>query len=249
LAEAPKAPPAAGRAEAGGAKYSAPAAPLNTDHEYFRRAEVSDYWLLAPYYIPQHNDYSCSLASVTMVVNTAMARKFKNTEWTAAAPPDVLKKVGSENWAEKVSEPGFNGRHGVSLKTLETVTKEALAAFGVPAESVRVISFEYRKPADPAKKAELLKMLAENEKSPDDFMIAYYDQSKAVDGEWTGFEHVSPVGAFDAKNNRVLIMDVDRKWYIPYWLPFDLFADSLTIQEDKGNPDFQTGGCILVKLK
>lgn len=31
------------------------------------------------------------------------------------------------------------------------------------------------------------------------------------------YAHISPVGACDEKIRRVLIFDVDRQWYEPYW--------------------------------
>src|SRR3712207_8995568 len=35
-------------------------------------------------------------------------------------------------------------------------------------------------------------------------------------GDWDG-PHISPIGAYDAQRHQVLILDVDRQWYVPYW--------------------------------
>jgi Phytochelatin synthase len=37
-------------------------------------------------------------------------------------------------------------------------------------------------------------------------------------GDWDG-PHISPIGAYDRDARQVLIMDVDREWYVPYWSP------------------------------
>ena len=51
-----------------GAPY---AVPLSQDHRYFQDSKnmAFDYWNLAPFYVPQINELSCSVASVTMVLN------------------------------------------------------------------------------------------------------------------------------------------------------------------------------------
>ena len=33
------------------------------------------------------------------------------------------------------------------------------------------------------------------------------------------YQHISVIGAYDKQRARVLIMDVDRAWYVPYWAP------------------------------
>ena len=41
-------------------------------------------------------------------------------------------------------------------------------------------------------------------------------------GEYVGvgdYGHIAPVGAYDAAARRVLILDPDRTWYEPYWIP------------------------------
>ena len=33
------------------------------------------------------------------------------------------------------------------------------------------------------------------------------------------YGHIAPVGAYDAERQRVLVLDPDRVWYEPYWIP------------------------------
>ena len=62
--------------------------------------------------------------------------------------------------------------------------------------------------ADPAALDGLRKALAENEASRDNVMLVYFNQG-VVTGDWDG-PHISPIGAYDAEKDRVLVMDVDR---------------------------------------
>jgi hypothetical protein len=59
------------------------------------------------------------------------------------------------------------------------------------------------------------RLLIENEASDRDIVLVYFNQG-VLTGDWDG-PHISPVGAYDADRGSVLIMDVDREWYIPYW--------------------------------
>ena len=90
-------------------------------------------------------------------------------------------------------------------------SKHAIAALAIEA------SVEARQPArDSTATLEAFRaLLAENEQSAEDVVLVYYNQG-VVTGDWDG-PHVSPIGAYDASRDRVLIMDVDREWYVPYW--------------------------------
>ena len=71
--------------------------------------------------------------------------------------------------------------------------------------------------ADRAALAALRQALAANEASGRNVMVVFFNQG-VLTGDWDG-PHASPIGAYDAKRDRVLIMDVDREWYVPYWVP------------------------------
>jgi hypothetical protein len=65
--------------------------------------------------------------------------------------------------------------------------------------------------------------LVENEQTADDFMLAVFWQATYTDDPEGESGHVAPVAAFDADKDRVLILDPDRQWYEPYWVPLDTF--------------------------
>jgi hypothetical protein len=57
--------------------------------------------------------------------------------------------------------------------------------------------------------------LAASAASDLDLVLACFNQG-VLTGDRDG-PRISPIGACDALTGRVLIMDVDREWYIPYW--------------------------------
>jgi hypothetical protein len=67
--------------------------------------------------------------------------------------------------------------------------------------------------------------LSENEESDDDVVLVYFNQG-VITGDWDG-PHLSPIGAYDADARRVLILDVDRQFYIPYWTSDEILLEAL----------------------
>ena len=61
----------------------------------------------------------------------------------------------------------------------------------------------------------LRQALAANVASDQGVVLVYFDQG-VLTGDWDG-PHISPIAAYDQENGQVLIMDVDREWYVPYW--------------------------------
>jgi hypothetical protein len=50
-------------------------------------------------------------------------------------------------------------------------------------------------------------------------MLVNFLQSVATGDPQGAIGHIAPVGAYDAKTQRVLLLDPDRQWYEPYWVP------------------------------
>ena len=93
-----------------------------------------------------------------------------------------------------------------------SVVKESLAAFRLQDHVVEII-----RPTDNAPEtfARLRQALAANEASDQDIVLVYFNQG-VLTGDWDG-PHISPIAAYDQEARQVLIMDVDREWYVPYW--------------------------------
>jgi len=66
--------------------------------------------------------------------------------------------------------------------------------------------------------AELRKILRNNEKCAADFLLAHFVQDDLTGAGGGPYAHISPIGAYDEARQRVLILDVDRVWYSPYWV-------------------------------
>jgi Phytochelatin synthase len=189
-------------------KYGPLAVPLSRSHEYFRRAGASDFWSLAPYYVPQQDDRSCSLASLSMLVNAARRGQSLDSEQPLVTQPLLLQRVRSEVWARGLAPGG----EGVTLDQLAVLAEQSLHAFGfrARAEVTHVVDRSAHA------LAQLRVRLAQNEAGGDDWLLINFDP-----GPYTGvggYGHIAPVGAYDAALGRVLILDPDRTWYEPYWV-------------------------------
>lgn len=60
-------------------------------------------------------------------------------------------------------------------------------------------------------------VLRQNETSASDDLLLDFDVRAYVGVGDDG--HIAPVGAYDAESRRVLVLDPDRQWYEPYWIP------------------------------
>lgn len=212
--------------------------PVFHEHDYLLLSEGSDYWPLAEFYRPQTTNCACSAASTAMALNVLAARAFDAAE--PFTEQSLIGAVDDADWAARTAENGG----GVTFDELQAFLRMSLDTIALPA-TIRAIAPDTSEgPALEALRAALL----QNEASPDSVMLAYYNQT-VVTGDPDGALHVSPVGAFDAEADRVLLMDVDRQCHLPYWTPTETFLSSL-VTPDPTDPDLagETGGCVLITL-
>jgi len=188
------------------------AVPLSQDHGYLSDPAhpAPDYWRLSSFYVPQANEYSCSVAAVAMALNALLN--------TGRPRGDLDKNITQAELLEKIKgDPaGAAGRHGVTLAQLESFLKAGLRAYGAAGFVVE----KHEAAEDTDQELQIMRAdLAKNEKSPDDLMLVHFVQDDLTRAKGGPYPHVSPVGAYDAARRRVLIFDVDREWYEPYWVP------------------------------
>jgi hypothetical protein len=188
-------------------KLGPDAVALTKATEYLRTKPAPDYWKLAQFYQPQETSSACSVASVAMAVNFVRGVP-PGAEDPLVTQHGLLDAVADPAWAAK----GAEGGDGVLFEELVDAVRKGLAAYGVEGAGVEL--FE-PKDASPETRARLRAVLEANEASDRDVLLAYFNQG-VLTGDWDG-PHISPIGAFDAANGRVLVMDVDREWYVPYW--------------------------------
>ena len=216
------------------------ATPVERSHDYFRNHEAPDYWALSPYYLSQMTNSACSLATVATAINALRGLPAFASE-SLVTQASLLEKVGIPDWARKTAEHG----EGVTWADFNTYLAISLKAFGLETD------IETFKPADatPGTLAQLRHLLADNERSDTDIALVYYNQG-VVTGDYDG-PHVSPIGAYDAEGHRVLIMDVDRQWYGPYWTSEEKLLEAMLRPTP---PNFgilagETGGIVRVTIR
>lgn len=193
------------------------AVPLTLDNAYFRNPgnPAYDFWALASFYVPQRNGSSCSSAAAAMALNALLkARRERTDSDENITEAGLVEKVSGVKWRELAGTEGFEGRHGLTLDQLAAGLKEALGAYG--AEGVTVSSVAVSSPTAAALD-KFRRTLAGNERSPDDIMLLHFAQDALTAASGGPYPHISPVGAYDERTRRVLIFDVDRQWYEPYW--------------------------------
>jgi hypothetical protein len=229
--------PLAAQAEEALPKLGPDAVAITEDAGYLRAAPAPDFWAFAPFVKPQFTTSACSVAAVTAVVNglSGLPALAEDTVMTQAA---LLELVGRDDWAALSAEGG----DGVTFAQLEEFTAAALAARGMAHE---VASYQPAA-ADAASLARVRALLAWNEATADNAILVYFNQG-VVTGDWDG-PHVAPVGAYDAGTDRVLILEVDQEWYIPYWTPVPVLLDAMVkpTSAEHGPLEGETGGFVMI---
>jgi hypothetical protein len=219
-------------------KFGPEAVPIFQSTAYLREALAPDYWTLAPFYIPQRTTSDCSPAAIAMVVN-ALRGLPANADQELVTEHSLMAAVADQDWMVKTTEDGS----GVTFEETTRYFKKSLDAFDLTGATIIAVQ---PAAADSAALDGFRRTLAENEDSSDNVMLVYFNQG-VVTGDWDG-PHISAIGAYDAKSDRVLIMDVDRNWYVPYWTSTKTLLASLVkpIAEEHVGLAGGTGGYLLV---
>ena len=220
------------------AKLGPNAVAITSDAAYLRAAFAPDYWAYAPFTKPQFTTSACSIATVTAVINGIMGQP----EWaseTIMSQTDLLELTGNAQWAALSAEGG----DGVTFQQLVDFTTAALGAV----ELGRDVTVFHPTAATDVSRAQMIEMLVENEASADDAIMVYFNQG-VVTGDWDG-PHISLIGAYDAAQDRVLILEVDQEWYIPYWTSVDTLMEAIVkpTSDEHGPLEGETDGFVMVR--
>lgn len=212
------------------------AVPITADTAFLRSHEAPDYWAFSPYVKPQFTTSACSIAAVTAAVNGLNGLPTL-AEDTVTTQPALLEAVNSPDWSALSAEGG----DGVTFDQLVEFSRAAVTVAGLLGGSV-----EAWKPADdsPETLATLKAHLVANETSAKDVLLIYFNQG-VVTGDWDG-PHVSLIGAYDAEADKVLILEVDQEWYIPYWTPTPVLLAAMLkpTSAEHGPLEGETGGLV-----
>jgi hypothetical protein len=220
-------------------KLGPDAVPIIEQNAYLRESPAPDYWKLSAFYVPQFTSSACSVASVAMAVNFARGLPAAAEE-SIVTQTALLDAVGDKAWTDK----GAEGGDGVTFAEFVAVVDDSLRSYGIEDHAVEVI-----RPTDAgaASLAAVRRALAANEASADDVILMYFNQG-VLTGDWDG-PHISPIGAYDQDARQVLIMDVDREWYIPYWSSDEKLLDAMLrpAPAEHGPLAGETGGLVWIK--
>lgn len=195
-------------------KFGKTAVPLSSDAGYFG-GRKSDFWKLIPFYSGQATDKDDAAASIAMVLNALKADESGDTKDQNYDSASVLKKI-----------PGLKKKGG-SIDAVGDALTQYFETEGEHTASVERFDGKDSK----AEMKRLQKLLTKNEKSPKDFIIANFLQAVTTGNRAATVGHFAPIGAFDANKKRVLLLDPDRKNYLPYWVPLDKFFDGMNTSD------------------
>jgi len=222
-------------------KFGPYAIPVGSATEYLRKNPAPDYWAISPFYIAQETDSDCSIASATIVLNVLRGIPALSAD-ELVTPRALITAVNNQQWIAQTRQGG----EGVTLVEMHAYLEQSLRAYR--AEDYEIAVFRPNA-ASPDNLELVRKLLMQNEQSERDIVLVYFNQS-VLTGDWDG-PHISPVGAYDSATDRVLIMDVDRRWYVPYWSSLTRLFESMLrpTPERFGHLRGGTGGILHIKPK
>jgi hypothetical protein len=199
-------------------KYAATTTRLVDSTDYVRKSPAPDFWALIPHYVPQ-GENMCQTATMVMVFNALRNHEALDSETKNITQQDLWNRVNDPKWKKAMKEKKCYG-----LDQFADVVRRALEIYFKDRKfEVRV---EHVDSTDAAAATRVVTDLKQNEASDQDFIIANFDQA-VFTGESEPAGHISAVGAYDAAQKRVLVLDVDREWYTPYWVPEAEFLKGL----------------------
>jgi len=197
------------------------------------------------HHVKQFHESSCSVASVACVVNVLLAGTGYKTPVTQQ---DLLEKVRTAHWKERMSDEGYKGRRGLPLQTLGQVVESSLQAYKIPYQFVETV--QATRDQKKAKKVRqvLVDRLMQFEEKGDCLIISHFDQGRFLPE--LHIPHISPVGGFDPDLGKVILLDVDPSQILPYQVSFDTYYKGLS---SNYNPIFRLfgygeGGYVFIQV-
>lgn len=180
---------------------------------------------LFKHHVKQFHESSCSVATVVSVVNTLLDKQgvLKNPVITQQ---DLLEKVKTAHWKERMSDQGYKGRRGLPLNTLYQVVESSLKVYDIPCQLVEMVQTKGDPISSKSGKQVLRDRLEQFEKTGNCLIIAHFDQGSFLPE--LHIPHISPVGGFDPVSGMVTLLDVDASQPFPYQISFDTFYKGLS---------------------
>lgn len=204
---------------------------LRNDSDHLSRSPAFTYRSLAPFYVGQFTETACSVASATMVINAIRAclNPDPGPDTKPVTQQDVLEAVNNPTWRAGVDRDDGSG---ATLRELAVYLEVGVKTLAGSAASVLVAPVTE---LSAATADSFRQSLSACEAHSGEWVISnYYMEGVIGAGD---YGHFSPVGAYDATRDRVLILDVYRRELEPYWVPADrLLAGMATPSRGDGEP-------------
>jgi hypothetical protein len=211
--------------------------PLRMDHGYLRGAPGSAYWQVAPHLIQQATDSSCSLATAVMLLNAVRGCEGHLRRAGPVREDSLLDALDDDVWRAAVAHDG----NGLSLTEFAGCMERALARFACGGWRVEIVPVTDAGAAVGTLRAALIEM----ERDGTGFAAANFHLDLFY-GDGVDVGHFSPIGAYDAAHDLVLMLDVYKKDYEPVWAPLPRLAKAMaTLSRKTGEPR----GYALVKRR
>lgn len=200
------------------------------------------------YHVKQFHESSCSVATIAGVVNTLLEIN-GDTPLSPITQQDLLQKVTTAHWAQRMSDDGYQGKRGLPLFTLGQVVKDSLTAFGISGACVETVQASQNTKMARKIKQVLYHRLERFESQGSCLIIAHFDQGSFL--KELHIPHISPVGGFSPVSGRITILDVDSCQPNPYQVSFDTFYRGIS---HNYNPVFRMygygeGGYVFIDFK
>jgi hypothetical protein len=201
---------------------------------------------LLKHHVKQYHEASCSVATIVSVINAI--REIQKRNNVPVSQMDILEKVRTGNWKERMSPMGDNGKRGLPLPLLGEIVKGSLDAYGIRYERMEVAGAPENRLQKEKVIAALKTRLSDFETKGDCIIIAHFDQGAFL--RTLNIPHISPVGGFDITNGDVTILDVDPEQEKAYKISFDTFCKGLfSNYHNLLRPfGYKSGGYIFIKL-
>jgi hypothetical protein len=203
---------------------------LTQDHHFFRHDPAPVYWALAPHLLSQYTDSACALASASMALNALRSLDGHHRVGDVISEQRLLEAMNDDHW-----HAAFRAVIGDGLKLARygDDMPRALALFGLQDRWSATIQ---RIPAgDQQAVGSLRENLVAMQHQADRLLIANFHLD-AFYGDSVDVGHYSPLGAYDAQQDRVLVLDVYKPSYEPVWAPLAHLARAMSVHDDKDMP-------------
>jgi hypothetical protein len=200
---------------------------------------------LIKHHVKQYHEASCSVATVVSVVNAI--REVQGGGFAPVSQIDILEKVKTGKWKERMSPMGDNGKRGLPLHLLGEIVKSSLDAYEIKYEKLEIAGAPENSRQKERIITELKSRLSDFEAKGNCVIIAHFDQGAFL--RTLNIPHISPVCGFDASNGDVTILDVDPEQVRPYKVTFETFCKGIfNNYHHLLRPfGFKSGGYVFVK--